>query len=160
MRNKLLIGVLSLILVACTGSGGLLRPSPAPALQGITGVDALMGATCPTNWSRIAPHICGRTVRGADTNLVIDNTCRSLDLNAAYGVSTASQYALIQATHGNTNFTNFYSDNACANIFATQFTATAAQNSGQVAVRLINGVLWYRSVPGITAFVNPILFYD
>lgn len=157
MKKIVAIGVLSLILAACAGTASLLTPASAPALQGITGIDALMGAPCNTNWSRIAPHVCGRTVAGTGTLLVNDNTCRSLDLNAAYGVSTNSQFAIIESWNALTVLPRFYSDNTCTNIFVTGTTSSYTY----IPVRLINGVLWYKNGSGgVAPNINPMVYYD
>ena len=97
--------MVSLVLVACAGTGALLLPGSTPALQGITGIDALMGAPCASaNYFRVAPHICKVQGNLTATSLgpTLDNTCRALDFNAAYSLPTSA------------TFLGFYEQGCCA----------------------------------------------
>ena len=142
--------------------GALVAPSVAPALQGITGIDALMGAACNANYSRVAPHVCARTARGSDTLTAADTICHALDLNVAYGVSTASQWAIIDAFSGTSGALRFYSDNACTNLFVQATPVGAVGTYGSPPARLINGILYYASPlgGGGTSRINVLAYYD
>ena len=152
-----------LLLASMLGAGAfVLAPSSSPALQGITGIDALMGAACNANYSRVAPHLCARTARGSDTLTAADTICHALDLNAAYGVSTASQWAIIDAFSGTSGALRFYSDNTCTNLFVQATPVGAVGTYGSPPARLINGILYYASPlgGGGTSRINVLAYYD
>ena len=76
MKNLINVCVVSLAVMLSS----LMLALPAPALQGLTGIDALMGVPCITNWIRVAPHQCFATVFPSPVALVTDGVCRALDL--------------------------------------------------------------------------------
>jgi hypothetical protein len=168
--------VLSLVLVACAGTGALLLPGSVPALQGVTGVDALMGAPCATNFYRVASHICNvnATLTNADLKNLLDTTCRSFDVNVAYGIPTSATILRFRWT-GTSDFTPavsllpIYQDAACTNqVDAVSMGKTSVNQGQHEQVPISTGKLYLKSslnivascIAGVTCLFVPVGYYD
>lgn len=174
MKRIYLVFALSLALVACAGSGAVLVPSSAPALQGITGVDALMGVPCASaNYFRIAPHIC--KVQGVLTSTsigaLLDTTCRTLDLTAAYGIPTSASMIGLwfpSALAATTLFIDVFKENTCTTLVdQLAIPLTTSVSFYRVQVPIFNGQLYIDSAANYVAScggagctIKPFLYYD
>lgn len=162
-RNlKLSAVAVCLLVLGCAGVAVVSVPSPAPALQGITGIDALMGASCATNWRRSAPHVCTASPIQAAASIVGDNTCRALSLSASFGVSTASQVGVIVYGHSTAaafNSMSVYNDSACTSL-ATSWGVTSAMFGYQYTVPFVNGTLYYKGIALTLPTVGVVSYYD
>lgn len=162
-RRNLLGVILSIVLLFCVAGigGALVAPVTAPALQGITGIDALMGATCPANWRRVAPHICAATVEFTQTTLTgigAGGPCVALNMNVAYGIPTSSQAIVLKSNVISSTNTGFYGDAACAGRFHIVPTTGA---EAQFMVPAINGVIyWKNCCDALSVRIIPVMFYD
>ena len=158
--------------VACgVGSGSLvqqvLTPTKAEALQGITGVDALMGVPCIASWVRSAPHICTVATSLTVTTLAYDvaypaTTCRSVSLFTAYGIPTSSN--LVTMYIQSANFQNvIYLDSSCTLPYAISNDLFSGGGEYIITLPIVSGVLYYKSSNGGSgggSRVLPLQYYD
>lgn len=124
---------------------------------------------CSANFLRMVPNYCGQVTAPSSSTMISDSTCRSIDLNAVFGVPQSSRIARMawSATIASANAiafrqvtSNLYTDNLCTVsagvsplIFgAREFAAVAATTIYNVSPLAIfdanlgtNAVIYYHS---------------
>ena len=149
MKNLINVCVVSLAVMLSS----LMLALPAPALQGLTGIDALMGVPCITNWIRVAPHQCFATVFPSPVALVTDGVCRALDLTISHGIPTTSKLGVFSAINTG-SLARIYTNSGCTgnqlNIFNTETQYVFPMTAGQ---------LYYLATAGAVN-VYPVVYFD
>lgn len=157
--KRLSFVLLTAFIIGCSGSGvGIIEPVKSQALQGITGVDALMGVACIANYQRVAPHICQRTILPSASNFTHDDTCRSFSVTTAYSIPTSSNLVILHVIRlTGTGLINIYTDSGCTNNTDRMFTVAQAD---RLMVPITGGVFYYTAAAGSTSSFYPVQYYD